>query len=89
MTHLPRQLSGGQQQRVAIARAMAGEPPLLLADEPTGNLDTAAGAAVLALLLEWNRAGNTVVLITHDPKLGAACSRQVYMRDGRLSDTPG
>ncbi len=89
MTHLPRQLSGGQQQRVAIARAMAGEPPLLLADEPTGNLDTAAGAAVLALLLEWNRAGNTVVLITHDPKIGAACSRQVYMRDGRLSDTPG
>ena len=89
MTHLPRQLSGGQQQRVAIARAMAGEPPLLLADEPTGNLDTAAGAAVLALLLEWNRAGNTVVLITHDPKIGAACSRQVYMLDGRLSDTPG
>ena len=86
MTHRPRQLSGGQQQRVAIARAMAGTPPLLLADEPTGNLDTAAGAAVLALLLEWNRAGNTVVLITHDPKIGAACSRRVYMRDGRLSD---
>ena len=86
MTHRPRQLSGGQQQRVAIARAMAGAPPLLLADEPTGNLDTAAGAAVLALLLEWNRAGNTVVLITHDPKIGAACSRRVYMRDGRLSD---
>lgn len=88
MTHLPRQLSGGQQQRVAIARAMAGKPPLLLADEPTGNLDTAAGAAVLTLLLEWNRAGNTVVLITHDPKIGAACSRQVYMRDGQLSNVP-
>lgn len=86
MHHHPHQLSGGQQQRVAIARAMAGRPPLLLADEPTGNLDSAAGEEILSLLWDWHRAGNTVVLITHDRALGAACPRRLYIRDGRLSD---
>ncbi len=86
MNHRPQQLSGGQQQRVAIARAIAGRPPVLLADEPTGNLDTAAGQEVMALLTQWHRAGNTVLIITHDPRIGAACPRQVYMQDGRLSE---
>ena len=82
--HRPAQLSGGQQQRVAIARAIAGNPPVLLADEPTGNLDTAAGAEIMALLKDLHRQGHTVVIITHDPAIGAACSRRVVMEDGRL-----
>ena len=89
MTHRPAQLSGGQQQRVAIARAIAGQPPLLLADEPTGNLDRAAGEQVMALLLGWHRAGNTVILITHDEQIGAACPRCLRMRDGRLLGADG
>ena len=82
-------LSGGQQQRVAIARAIAGQPPLLLADEPTGNRDRAAGEQVMALLLGWHRAGNTVILITHDEQIGAACPRCLRMRDGRLLGADG
>ena len=89
MDHRPAQLSGGQQQRVAIARAIAGQPPLLLADEPTGNLDRAAGEQVMALLLGWHRAGNTVILITHDEQIGAACPRCLRMRDGRLLGADG
>ena len=86
MDHRPAQLSGGQQQRVAIARAMAGRPPMLLADEPTGNLDTAAGREVMALLHGLHDEGNTVVIITHDPAIGAACPRRVEIRDGKLQE---
>ena len=84
--HRPAQLSGGQQQRVAIARAIAGQPPMLLADEPTGNLDTAAGREVMALLRQLNAAGHTVVLITHDPRIGEACPRRVVIEDGRMRE---
>ena len=86
MSHRPAQLSGGQQQRVAIARAIAGQPPMLLADEPTGNLDTAVGQEIMGLLKELHQAGHTVVLITHDPRIGAACSRRVIMEDGHLRE---
>lgn len=82
--HYPRQLSGGQQQRVAVARALAGQPEVLLADEPTGNLDTAAGREIMALLRGWHEAGHTVLLITHDPLIGASCPRRLHIRDGRL-----
>jgi putative ABC transport system ATP-binding protein len=85
--HEPSQLSGGQQQRVAVARAIVTDPALILADEPTGNLDSASGADVLALFRELHAAGRTIVLITHDTDVAAAASRQVHIRDGRLLDS--
>jgi putative ABC transport system ATP-binding protein len=84
--HLPSQLSGGEQQRVAIARALANEPDVLLADEPTGNLDTATGAEIMAVLDELWRGGLSVVLITHDEAIARAASRVVRLRDGRIAD---
>ena len=84
LAHRPAQLSGGQQQRVAIARALAAEPELLLADEPTGNLDSAAGAAVLRLLRALHSGGRTVLLITHDPAVAAAAPREVRLQNGEI-----
>lgn len=87
--HYPVQLSGGEQQRVALARAFMVKPPVVLADEPTGNLDTKTGAHVLELLMELNRSeGTTLVLVTHDPNVAAHASRIITLRDGQLvSDT--
>jgi len=82
--HLPSQLSGGQQQRVAIARALAGEPRFLLADEPTGNLDSEMANSVLALLGEINAAGTTIVMVTHDPELAKRPPRNIQVLDGRV-----
>lgn len=84
--HLPKQLSGGERQRVAIARALANHPRLLLADEPTGNLDTATGKAVVDLLCRFNAEGQTIVLVTHDPEVAARAGRVVRMRDGKLME---
>ena len=84
LDHEPTELSGGQQQRVAIARALVTEPALLLADEPTGNLDTASGDDVMGLLRDLHASGRTVVLITHDAEVAARADRQVHVRDGRL-----
>ncbi|WP_298112070.1 ABC transporter ATP-binding protein, partial [Bradyrhizobium sp.] len=82
--HYPAQLSGGQQQRVAVARALAGEPAILLADEPTGNLDSVNGEAVMDLLSELHRAGATICMVTHDPRYARFADRTVKLFDGRI-----
>jgi putative ABC transport system ATP-binding protein len=86
MKHYPAELSGGQQQRAAIARAMAGEPPLLLADEPTGNLDSQMAREVMEILEQLNAQGATVVIVTHDPELAARAQRNVHIVDGIATD---
>ena len=86
MKHYPAELSGGQQQRVAIARALAGSPRLLLADEPTGNLDTQMARGVLELLEDIHREGATIVMVTHDPELAARAQRNVHIIDGQVVD---
>lgn len=85
MGHLPSQLSGGQKQRVAIARALANDPALILADEPTGALDTPNGEAIMALLEELNRQGRTIMMVTHNPDLAGRAGRILRMRDGQLA----
>jgi putative ABC transport system ATP-binding protein len=84
--HLPAQLSGGQQQRVAIARALAGDPRFLLADEPTGNLDSLMARQIMDLMEEINRQGTTIVMVTHDPELARRAHRNVHVMDGQVSD---
>jgi putative ABC transport system ATP-binding protein len=86
MKHMPSQLSGGQQQRVAIARAIAGDPAFLLADEPTGNLDSLMARQVMELLEQINDLGTTILLVTHDPELARRAQRNVHLVDGQLSD---
>src|SRR6195952_5592278 len=84
MRHYPAQLSGGQQQRVAVARALAGSPSILLADEPTGNLDSKNGEAVMKLLKELHEEGSTICMVTHDPRFAAHAERQVHLFDGKV-----
>jgi putative ABC transport system ATP-binding protein len=86
MKHYPAQLSGGQQQRVAVARALVGEPLILLADEPTGNLDSKNGEAVMDLLRELHRQGATICMVTHDPRYAAYADRSIHLFDGRVAE---
>ncbi len=86
MRHFPSQLSGGQQQRVAVARALAGSPSILLADEPTGNLDSTNGEAVMALLQELHRGGATICMVTHDVRYAKHADRSVHLLDGRVTE---
>jgi putative ABC transport system ATP-binding protein len=86
MKHYPSQLSGGQQQRVAVARAVAGDPAILLADEPTGNLDSTNGEAVMELLRELHRGGATICMVTHDPRYARHADRGIHLFDGRVVD---
>jgi putative ABC transport system ATP-binding protein len=89
MKHYPAQLSGGQQQRVAVARAVAGDPLILLADEPTGNLDSTNGEAVMELLRELHRGGATICMVTHDPRYARHADRSIHLFDGRVVEEDG
>ena len=84
MGHRPNQLSGGQRQRVAVARALVGKPSILLADEPTGNLDSRTSAEIMALFDEVHRSGQTVVVVTHEPDIAAYCHRTLRVADGKI-----
>jgi ABC-type lipoprotein export system ATPase subunit len=86
LDRLPRALSGGQRQRVAVARALANDPVLLLADEPTGNLDSAMSVEIMKLLTELHEEGKTIIMVTHEPDIAAFAGRRLVMRDGRIAE---